>query len=46
MTKYEINFKVQDAGKIAFEVNEDTFETISRFCQEKFPEYNWQILKQ
>lgn len=46
MTKYEINFEVQDQGKVGFEVNSNTFEKISKFCQENFPEYNWQILKQ
>ena len=46
MTKYEVNFEVQDHGTIGFEVNPDTFDNISKFCQENFPEYNWQILKQ
>jgi len=46
MTKYEINFEVQNKGKIGFEVDSNTFETISKFCQENFPEYDWKILKQ
>jgi len=46
MTKYEINFEVQDQGKIGFDVNSATFESISKFCRKNFPEYNWQILQQ
>lgn len=46
MTKYEINLEIQNEGKIGFEVDPKTFESISKYCQENFPEYDWHVLKQ
>ncbi len=46
MTKYELNFEIEDEGTVAFSVTANTFKLISKFCQESFPEYDWQISKQ
>ena len=46
MTKYEINLELQGGKTIGFEVNSNTFTSISKYCQDNFPEYNWEVLKQ
>jgi len=41
MNKYKISFEIEHIGPVEFDVTEKTYHEISKFCQEKFPEVEW-----
>ena len=41
MNEYRVSFEVKDVGSIEFDVPEKTYNEISKFCKEEFPEIEW-----
>ncbi len=41
MEKYKLKFEVENSGPIEFDVTKETFNSISDFCKQNYPDIDW-----